>query len=106
MIIHKISTPVECRSYCYKTDIEHVITVIEMKLVEKVSWEFSSSFPFIRRNKYFDRVYKISQVIPYYDDSDYDSFASASNRRLRTVANKDKQLAELWLKENRGDYGK
>ena len=47
---------------------------------EVVSWEVSFNFPFIHRTKKNVRCYKINQIIPYFDESDYDTLV---NIRIR-----------------------
>lgn len=100
MVIYKISSPVECKTKYYKSDFEYVITTIESVMKEVVSWEVSFNFPFIHRTKKNVRCYKINQIIPYFDESDYDTLSKYSNKMLKHVAIRDRKLADLWLKEN------
>lgn len=84
-IIYKIETPVNINIlYCGSVDGSHVITY----LIKENNW-FLKLF----------RKYKIKQVIPYIQSARIDD--SYTNRLLKTIAYRDKQLVKMWMDDNR-----
>lgn len=83
-IIYKIETPVNVNiPYCGSID-SHVITYL------------------IRENNWFlklFRKYKIKQIIPYIQNERTDD--KYTNRLLKSIAYRDKQLVEMWMDDNR-----
>lgn len=84
-IIYKIEIPIDVNiRYCGTMEGSHVITYL------------------IRENNWFlklFRKYKIKQIIPYIQNARTDD--SYTNRFLKTIAYRDKQLVEMWMDDNR-----
>jgi hypothetical protein len=84
-IIYKIETPVNVNiPYCGSVEDSHVITY----LIKERNW-------FLR----LFRKYKIKQVIPYIQNARIDD--RYTNRLLKTIAHRDKQLVKMWADDNR-----
>lgn len=84
-IIYKIESPVDINiPYCGLIEDSNVITY----LVKENNW-FLKLF----------RKYKIKQVIPYIQNERTDD--KYTNRLLKTIAYRDKQLVEMWMDDNR-----
>lgn len=84
-IIYKIETPVEVNvRYCGEMKGSHVITY----LIKENNWLLR-----------LFRKYKIKQVIPYIRNARIDD--RYTNRLLKTIAHRDKQLVKMWMDDNR-----
>lgn len=84
-IIYKIETPVNINiPYCGSIEGNYVITY----LIGESNW-FLKLF----------RKYKIKQIIPYIQNARTDD--SYTNRFLKTIAYRDKQLMRMWMDDNR-----